>query len=232
MKTNMKSFVSGCLVTATLVGLIGSAGAMVGQRTANLDYNNIKVTLDGQQVELVDANGNAVEPFAINGTTYLPVRAVSNALGLGVGWDAATSTVTLTSDGNSNETTPPDNSGDVSGKVGDYSVVIKSATVTTDYEGNPAIVVTYNWTNGSDETMMAMTALSSKAFQDGIQLESALMTSDNYTPNVATELKPGASLDVQAAYVLRNTTSPVEFELSEFLSYDNTQVVTKTFNIK
>lgn len=95
MKGNIKSFVSGCIVAATVVGLVGSAAATVGQKTVALDYNDIKVTLDGKRVTLVDANGKAVEPFAIDGTTYLPVRAVSDALGLEVGWDSATSTVTL-----------------------------------------------------------------------------------------------------------------------------------------
>lgn len=95
MKGNIKSFVSGCIVTAAVVGLAGSAAATVGQKTVALDYNDIKVTLDGKQVTLVDSNGQAVEPFAIDGTTYLPVRAVSDALGLEVGWDGATSTVIL-----------------------------------------------------------------------------------------------------------------------------------------
>ena len=231
MKKDIRSFVSGCIVTAAMIGLVGGAAATVGQKTAALDYSNIKVTLDGKQVNLVDANGQTVEPFAIDGTTYLPVRAVSNALGLEVSWDAATSTVVLTSNEQTSTTTPSD-SGNVSGKVGDYTVVIKSATVTTDYEGNPAIVVNYNWTNGSTETKMALTAVLAKAFQDGVQLDSAMMLSDNYTPNTATELKPGASLDVQAAFVLRNTTSPVEFELSEAFAFDNDQVVAKTFDIK
>lgn len=95
MRRNFGGFLSGCLVTAAVVGLIGTAAATVGRQTVSVDYNNIKVTLDGQQVSLVDANGATVEPFAIDGTTYLPVRAVASALGLEVGWDSATSTVTL-----------------------------------------------------------------------------------------------------------------------------------------
>ena len=97
MKSNWKSFISGCLATAIAVGLIGTAAATVGQKTLKADYNNIKVTLDGQQVNLVDATGNAVEPFAVDGTTYLPIRAVASALGLDVSWDGATSTAVLTS---------------------------------------------------------------------------------------------------------------------------------------
>lgn len=96
MKKNVRSFLSGCIATAALVGLVGTAAATVGRQTVEVDYNDIKVTLDGQVVTLVDANGAAVEPFSINGTTYLPVRAVSGALGLEVNWNAATSTVALT----------------------------------------------------------------------------------------------------------------------------------------
>lgn len=97
MKMNWKSFISGCLVTTVAVGLIGTAAATVGQKALKADYSNIKVTLDGKPVSLVDAAGNAVEPFAVDGTTYLPIRAVASALGLDVSWDGATSTAVLTS---------------------------------------------------------------------------------------------------------------------------------------
>lgn len=99
MKGQWKSFAAGVLVTLLLVGSIGTAAATVGKKTAELNYNNIKVTLDGNAVNLVDATGNPVEPFIIDGTTYLPVRAVAGAVGLEVGWDGATQTVVLTRPG-------------------------------------------------------------------------------------------------------------------------------------
>lgn len=95
MKGQWKSFAAGVLVTLLLVGSIGTAAATVGKKTAELNYNNIKVTLDGKAVNLVDANGNPVEPFTISGTTYLPVRAVAGAFGLEVEWDGSTQTVIL-----------------------------------------------------------------------------------------------------------------------------------------
>lgn len=90
-----RGFLSGFLTALVLLVLIGTTSATIGRRTVDVDYNNINVTLNGEAVELVDANGNPVEPFAINGTTYLPVRAVSAALGLDVDWDSTTSTVVL-----------------------------------------------------------------------------------------------------------------------------------------
>lgn len=99
MRKQWKGFVAGVLATVMMLGTIGTAAATVGKKAVEVDYNNIKVTMNGAPVNLVDANGNAVEPFSINGTTYLPVRAVAGALGLGVDWDGATSTVKLTSGG-------------------------------------------------------------------------------------------------------------------------------------
>ena len=73
--------------------------ASVGDKTASLEYNDVKIFLDGNIVLPSDANGNYVEPFLIDGTTYLPVRAIGNAMGLSVGWNNETNTVTLSSSG-------------------------------------------------------------------------------------------------------------------------------------
>lgn len=91
-----KGFTAGVLAALALSGAVGTAAATVGRQTVDVEYNDIDVTLDGVPVNLVDANGAPVEPFAINGTTYLPLRAVSGALGLEVGWDQETTTVKLT----------------------------------------------------------------------------------------------------------------------------------------
>ena len=96
MKNQWKGFICGMLVTLLLIGSIGTAAATVGSQTAELHYNTLTVTLDGEPVKLVDANGSPVEPFIIGGTTYLPIRAISNAFGLDVDWDGATQTVNLT----------------------------------------------------------------------------------------------------------------------------------------
>lgn len=63
-----------------------------------LTYRNIRVTLDGQVVTLKNVTGQTIEPFIMNGSTYIPVRAVAAALGCEVGWDDRTSTVILVSE--------------------------------------------------------------------------------------------------------------------------------------
>ena len=66
-----------------------------GNVNAVLQYLNIKITLDGQEITPTDVNGKSTEPFAIDGTVYVPIRAVSEALGLDVEWDGETNTVKL-----------------------------------------------------------------------------------------------------------------------------------------
>jgi len=58
-------------------------------------FNDIKVYLNGTEQILTDSNGNKVEPFIIDGTVYLPARAVSELLGLTVRWDKERSSVYL-----------------------------------------------------------------------------------------------------------------------------------------
>lgn len=86
----------GIAVCLMVTLLVVPAFASTLSKTAQLVYNDIKITLNGGAVTPTDANGNAVEPFIIDGTTYLPLRAISNALGLGVTWDATTKTAALT----------------------------------------------------------------------------------------------------------------------------------------
>jgi len=91
-----KWFLLGVAVCLTAVMFVVPALASVTQQ-AELTYRGIKITLNGEEIIPTDVHGNVIEPFIIDGTTYLPVRGIANALGLGVGWDDATNTVVLTS---------------------------------------------------------------------------------------------------------------------------------------
>ena len=97
MKINVKSFMAGVLsATLALGAIVTVSGAAKNYvKTAELHYNDIKICVDGNYVQPTDASGNAVEPFIIDGTTYLPVRAVANTLGKEVDWDGDTKTVFL-----------------------------------------------------------------------------------------------------------------------------------------
>ena len=86
------------LILALVAVIAGQAIASDLSKEATLYYRNIHITLDGEEVLPTDVNGNYVEPFIIDGTTYLPVRGVASALGLDVDWDGDTSTVILSTE--------------------------------------------------------------------------------------------------------------------------------------
>lgn len=102
---NMKSFICGMVTMLLIVCLGSSALATTGKVTRELEYRDISVTLDGQELDLRDAQGRPVEPFMFEGTNYLPVRALAESLGLEVAWDGKTNTVVLTTHSNSETST-------------------------------------------------------------------------------------------------------------------------------
>ena len=88
-----KGFIMGILVCTLVMTMVVPALGASTTKQLNATYNNIKLVIDGKTVVPKDVNGTVAEPFIVNGTTYLPVRALSEALGKNVNWDGATSTV-------------------------------------------------------------------------------------------------------------------------------------------
>ena len=95
MKTR-KTFITLAIALALVCGMVIGANAAdtLKEISAYLNYD-ITIKYNGEVQNLTDAGGNRVYPISYNGTTYLPVRAVSNMLGIGVDWDGATQTVLL-----------------------------------------------------------------------------------------------------------------------------------------
>ncbi|MBR2021897.1 MAG: hypothetical protein IJ939_05615 [Clostridia bacterium] len=95
MKNKLSGFIAGIMVT---ILVLSASFAVFGDnlsKKVEIVYRNIKICIDGTFFEPKDAGGNPVEPFILDGTTYLPVRAVANAIGKDVAWDSSTSTVYL-----------------------------------------------------------------------------------------------------------------------------------------
>lgn len=95
MKFNFKSFVMGVVfATALMTTTVGFAASSGLEKKITVLYNNIKLVVDGKPASLgKDLSGKTIEPFIYNGTTYLPVRAIGEALDKDVDWDGKTQTV-------------------------------------------------------------------------------------------------------------------------------------------
>lgn len=96
MKKSMRRSIAVIAVLALTLGFSGQAFAASNTENIKAVLNRgITVKMNTVVQNLKDTNGNPVYPITYNGTTYLPVRAVSDLVGLPVNWDAATNTVNL-----------------------------------------------------------------------------------------------------------------------------------------
>lgn len=89
-----ENFMKKKAVVLCLVGLQWALGtctvsAANGTKNISATFRNIKIVVDGKEVS------TSAEPFVYNGTTYLPIRAVGEAVGKEVTWNAGTNTVYL-----------------------------------------------------------------------------------------------------------------------------------------
>ena len=113
------------------------------------------------------------------------------------------------------------------GSLGSSYVAIKSAAAAADYEGKPAVVVTYSWTNNSDSTTSAYAAIQVKASQNGIKLDSAVVIDPGKfdSSSYMQQLRPGRAINVQSAFHLKSKTDPIAVEISELGSSSGDTVV-------
>ena len=107
-------------------------------------------------------------------------------------------------------------------KIGSYELLYKGAKLMKDYDGNDAIVLTLDYTNNSKETTSYLWSVVETATQNGAELEMAtIFTSedsfDTVTESQFSDVEPGATMEIQIAYVLTDTTSEVELIFEEIL---------------
>lgn len=83
----------GCALT--LAAGSAAASSVLTTRTLEAQYMGIKLQVNGQTVTPVDGGGAPTEPFAADGTIYVPVRTLGQILGKAVIWDPETRTVAV-----------------------------------------------------------------------------------------------------------------------------------------
>ena len=93
MKRKLTSYFAGVLTAVVLGTLTVSAFAAGGFLT--LTVSPIRVIVNGEEFHPRDAQGNEVYIFQSQGTTYVPLRALSEAYGLEVGYDAQRNMATV-----------------------------------------------------------------------------------------------------------------------------------------
>ena len=117
-----------------------------------------------------------------------------------------------------------------SGDLGDFHVAIQDFSRGQDFEGSEVGIVQYEFTNNSEDNQMFTVAISPKVFQNGVALDSAVMTEDGFSDGL-TEIQPGAKITIKTAYKLADTENPVSVEISPTFSLKD-EKLTKEFTLQ
>lgn len=94
----MKKKILMSTVLTAIIAISMTIGALAASNLQKIEaYLNkdLKIKINGESFAVTDSSGKSTYPITYNGTTYLPVRSVGDAVGLKVGFDSATNTVLL-----------------------------------------------------------------------------------------------------------------------------------------
>jgi len=90
-KITVRSLLTVLLIAALAVAAIGAANLTIQAALAP----DVTIRYEGEVQTFLDSNGETVYPIMYKGTTYLPLRALSNMLGVPITWEGSTRTVSL-----------------------------------------------------------------------------------------------------------------------------------------
>jgi len=93
-RDQLQGFIAGILVVLLLLPMGTAFGAPTWtSRDITVLQGGIRLVVNGQEFTPRDAQGRVVEPLIFQGSTFVPLRAVGEALGYPVDWDGSTTTV-------------------------------------------------------------------------------------------------------------------------------------------
>ena len=70
-------------------------------KTIEAQYRNVTIFVNNQYKQATDVNGKVIEPFIYEGTTYVPLRGISQMLGYQVSFNPQTYRIDITGSGDS-----------------------------------------------------------------------------------------------------------------------------------
>ena len=123
--------------------------------------------------------------------------------------------------------------------IGSYEVTIKDYELIQDDEGKDAIMVSFEFTNNSEENISPDYAVYEQCFQNGVELELGTIyigeeTTDPLYENSYREIQPGTTIETKECFILQDKENPVTVEvvsMNELLGGDSEGSAKKEFEI-
>lgn len=128
IKNFMLGFITATLLLVSIMGVF--ANGVLKDITAQLSYE-IKTKFNGKEINLTDTDGTELEPILYEGRTYLPIRSLSENIGVDIKWEQDTKTIQLSTNTakpmlNEVVATINDNDDMLAGEVNIYLLLLKN----------------------------------------------------------------------------------------------------------
>lgn len=120
-------------------------------------------------------------------------------------------------------------------EIEDFKVEYKGFEILKSSDGEDALVIKWNFTNNSDEAESYQWGVTEKAYQDGVELDYAVVWVDGdykkgtVDSTAKNEIQPGKSIEVKSCYLIKDMSKPVDIELQALLGDDKYK---KTIKLK
>jgi hypothetical protein len=212
MKKELRGFIVGMLVIVMLMGTVAFAGGV--KQKIDVIFNAVNLEVNGKPVK--------ADSILYNGTTYVPIRAVSEILDKEVGWDEKTNTASIND--KRNETPAKDIAGkyeyvskDENGKVL-YSFKINKITTMNERnqfsDKNPAqvLLIDYTYKNIANPEEVYLSEIHFKVIDSKGKIG---YTYPNSPTNYPQHIPIGASCDAQMIFGTDNLSEKITLNFYE-----------------
>ena len=113
-----------------------------------------------------------------------------------------------------------------------FTIKYKKHTITKDFEGNPCIMIYYDYTNHSSSASSAMVDVNLKAYQHGEVCDAAIPeNNDDAIDHYTAEIQPEQTVTVCQAFTLTDE-SDVTVQAQEAFSFDEDATASQILKVK
>ena len=183
MRKQLRGFTLGATLMALILTMVTPGLASQVLKTIQV-ATGITVYVDDVKLEPKDANGNPVEVFIHNGSTYLPVRAVSEAVGKPITWDGKTQSVYI----GKRDNAPPISTRliNLDNYMADSIYIVSNPTsdATKDNLGNMHTSVYYTYSNKGN-AYITYKLNGAYSYLSGTFYQTYVQRSSNYTTHLS-----------------------------------------------
>lgn len=102
----------------------------------------------------------------------------------------------------------------------DATIKITNSRIGKDYAGKSILIVDYSYTNNTSEATSFTFICTDKAYQDGIECSSIVISDEIDANKALNNVQPGVTYNLSVGYELQNKTSPVQIEVTSLFGGD------------